>query len=63
MAQGYFCTMFIRKKKNKSGSTSVQIILKANGKSKIIKSIGYSFTEEGVTLLLHQAKHELNKIQ
>jgi transposase len=55
--------MFIRKKKNKSGSTSVQIISKRNGTYKVVKSIGNSDTEEGITLLEHQAKHELTKIQ
>jgi hypothetical protein len=55
--------MFIRKKKNKSGSTSVQIISKRNGRYKVVKSIGNSDTEEGITLLEHQAKHELTKIQ
>jgi hypothetical protein len=55
--------MFIRKKQNKSGSTSVQIISKSNGSYKVVKSMGSSDTEEGVTLLLYQAKHELYKIQ
>lgn len=58
-----FLRMFIRKKENKSGSVSVQIIDKSSGKYKVVKTIGSSQTEEGVTLLLHQAKHELNKIQ
>lgn len=55
--------MFIRKKRNKSGSTSVQIISKSNGSYKVVKTVGCSNTEEGIILLLHQAKHELRKIQ
>jgi transposase len=55
--------MFIRKKQNKSGSTSVQIISKSNGSYKVVKSMGSSDTEEGLTLLLHQAKHELSTIK
>lgn len=34
--------MFVRKKANKSGVISVQVITKANGKSKLIKTIGSS---------------------
>lgn len=34
--------MFIRKKKNKSGSVSVQIIDKSSGKYKVVKTIGSS---------------------
>jgi len=34
--------MFIRKLKNRSGSISVQIISKASGKYKVIKTIGSS---------------------
>ena len=55
--------MFIRKKENKSGSLSIQIIDKSSGKYKVVKTIGSSQTEEGVTLLLHQAKQELYRIQ
>lgn len=55
--------MFIRKKPNLSGSTSVQIIDKSRGKYKVVKTIGSSKTEEGLLLLLHQAKHELDNLQ
>lgn len=54
--------MFIRKKPNKSGSASIQIISKARGKYRVVKTIGSSSTEKGIMLLLHQAKHELEKI-
>ena len=54
--------MFIRKLKNRSGSISVQIISKKSQKYKVVKTIGSSKTEEGIALLLHQARHELNKI-
>ncbi len=53
--------MFIREKPNKSGSKSVQIIDKSNGKYKVVKTIGSSKTQEGLHLLHHQAQHELNK--
>lgn len=55
--------MFIRQKKNKSGSISVQIISKNFGKYKVERTIGNSHTDEGITLLLHQAKNELYRIQ
>jgi hypothetical protein len=54
--------MFIRQKKNKSGSISVQIISKHNGKYAVEKSVGSSSTAQGVEVLLHQARHELSKI-
>ena len=53
--------MFIRKLKNRSGSISVQIISKESQKYKVVKTIGSSKTEEGINLLLYQAKHELDK--
>ena len=34
--------MFVRKKRNKSGSVSVQIIKKENGKNRVVESIGCS---------------------
>jgi len=55
--------MFIRKKRNKSGSISIQIISKSREKYKVEKTIGSSSTQEGITLLLHQVKNELQKIQ
>ena len=54
--------MFIRKLKNRSGSISVQIISKESQKYKVVKTLGSSKTEEGINLLLYQAKHELNKM-
>ena len=55
--------MFIRKKQNKSGSTSVHIVSKANGKYKVLKSIGSTSTQAGISILLHQAKYELSILQ
>ena len=50
--------MFIRKKKNKSGSVSIQIIDKSSGKFKIIKIIGCAKNEQQQGDLILQA-HEL----
>ena len=55
--------MFIRKKKNKSGSISVQIISKHTGSYKLYQSIGSSSTDEGIEILMQQAIHQLNKLQ
>lgn len=55
--------MFIRQKKNRSGSISVQIISKHNGKYVMEKTIGSSSTSQGVEILIHQARHELSKMQ
>jgi len=55
--------MFIRKLKNRSGSISVQIISKSRGKYQVVRTIGSSCSKEGVELLIHQAHHELNKLQ
>jgi len=55
--------MFIRRKKNKSGSISVQILSKSNGKNKLVKSIGSSFDENEIVILVENAKHEIKKIE
>jgi hypothetical protein len=48
--------MFLRKKKNKSGSTSVQIISKERGKYKVVKTIGSSNNEQEIQKLTFLAK-------
>ena len=55
--------MFIRKKKNKSGSVSVQIISKHDGVYKVNQTIGSASTDEGIEILMQQASHQLNKLQ
>lgn len=47
--------MFIRKKKNKSGNTSIQIIYKSSGKFKIIKVVGCARNEQQLRDLIQQA--------
>ncbi len=48
--------MFIRKKRNKSGTISIQIISKIKGKSKLIKTIGSSSDINTIERLLIEAK-------
>ena len=52
--------MFVRKKLNKSGSISVQVISKIRGKSKLIKTVGSSKDEKIVNELVCKAKEFIN---
>ena len=54
--------MFLRKKKNKSGSISVQIISKSGGKYKVVKTIGCSGTEQEVQKLYYFGKQEIERL-
>jgi len=55
--------MFVRQKKNKSGSVSVQIISKSSGKYKVVKTIGSSFDPQKVNSLVDQARFEISRQQ
>lgn len=54
--------MFLRKKKNASGSTSVQIISKSKGRYKVIKTIGSSANEQELIRLLYIGKQEIERL-
>ena len=54
--------MFLRKKKNKSGSISVQIISKSGGKYKVVKTIGSAKTEQEIQKLWYLGKQELERL-
>jgi len=54
--------MFIRKKKNKSGSVSIQIIQKINRSNKVIKTIGSSKDVDEVEKLYLKALYELPRL-
>jgi transposase len=54
--------MFVRKKKNKSGSISIQIIQKINRSNKVIKTIGCSSDANEIEKLYHKALYELPKL-
>lgn len=58
----YFCFMFIRQKKNKSGVISVQIIDKSSGNYKLHKTIGSSDNPSEVERLLLKAKDFLRNL-
>jgi len=55
--------MFVRKKKNPSGSISVQIIKKVNGKSKVIKTLGCSKDEEEINRLVELGKKQIKELE
>ncbi|HPS72642.1 MAG TPA: IS1634 family transposase [Bacteroidales bacterium] len=54
--------MFVRKKKNKSGSQSLQIISKTGGKYKVIKTIGCATTKREEEFLLLISNAELERL-
>jgi len=52
--------MFLRKKKNRSGSTSIQVIQKVNGKYKVHKTIGCATTQQEIEKLEKLGKQEID---
>ena len=55
--------MFVRKKKNKSGSVSVQIISKNSGKYKVIETIGCSKNDYVIEQLIKDAHERLLELE
>ena len=54
--------MFLRKLKNRSGSTSIQIISKAYGKYKVVKTIGSGQSEQEIQKLWYLGKQEIERL-
>lgn len=54
--------MFVRKKPNKSGVVSIQIIDKSSGSYEVLKTIGSSAEPAEVERLYRQAKQEINRL-
>lgn len=52
--------MFVRKKANKSGVISVQVIDKSSGKYKVIQTIGSSSDSQEISNLLLKGKEYIN---
>src|SRR5690554_1814713 len=48
--------MFVRKKKNRSGTTSVVVVDKSGGRYRELKTIGVSSDEKEITVLYHEGK-------
>jgi transposase len=55
--------MFIRQLKNRSGSTSIQVISKFHGKYKVHKSLGSATTQQKIDELILQAKQEIKNAE
>jgi transposase len=54
--------MFVRKKLNPSGSLSIQVIQKVNGRNKILKTLGSATTQQEIEKLLNLAKQEIDRL-
>ena len=54
--------MFIRRLKNRSGSTSVQVIQKINGRYKVLKTIGCATLLHDIEKLESHAKQEIERL-
>lgn len=58
----YLCSMFVRKKPNKSGSVSVQVVAKTrNRRQKVIKSIGSSKDPKEIERLMAEGRDYINR--
>jgi len=55
--------VFIRRKVNRSGSTSIHIFKKEGQRQIHVKSIGNSSDSEGIKILERQARSELARLQ
>ncbi len=51
--------MFVRKKRNSSGSTSVQILAKSGGLNKVVEIIGCSRVASEIDMLVTKAEHRI----
>lgn len=56
MSLGYFCIMFVRRKPNKCGSVSVQVIDKRDGRYRVVKSFGIGRSEIEIVRLEESAR-------
>ena len=63
MSRYRYYRVFIRKKKNKSGKISIQIIDKSGGKYKVVKTLGCSSEKHKLTQLIKEAQIEIERIR
>lgn len=54
--------MFIRRLKNRSVSTSIQVIQKINGKYKVYKTIGCATTQQNIQKLENLGEQEIERV-
>ena len=55
--------MFIREVKNRSGSISIQLIIKIKGKYKVVKSFGSATMQQDIDYLKSLAREHKEKLQ
>ncbi|MBW7848826.1 MAG: IS1634 family transposase [Bacteroidales bacterium] len=55
--------MFIRENKNRSGSVSIQIVSKAKGRYRVVKSLGSATTRQEIEKLKQAARQEIKQIE
>jgi hypothetical protein len=55
--------MFVRKKKNSSGSISVQILRKKKGRNLLVETVGCSNDEHEIEKLEYKAKNRIEELQ
>lgn len=58
---GLFLRMFVRRKKNRSGVISIQIIDKSTGNSKVVKTIGNSSDPSIIEILVKEGEEWISK--
>ena len=56
-----FLTMFIRKKRHRSGNIGVIVVEKIGGKMKELETIGVAYSEDEVETLVNEAKEWISK--
>lgn len=54
--------MFVRRKHNRSGSLSIQVIQKVRGRYKVVKTVGCATTQREIEALSNLAKQEIEKL-
>jgi transposase len=54
--------MYVRKLKNRSGSQSIQVIQKQNGRYIVIKTLGSATTQQEIEKLVNLAKQEMERL-
>jgi transposase len=54
--------MYIRKKRNASGSFTIQVIQKVNGRNKILKTIGSAIIQQEIENFVNLAKQEIDRL-
>ena len=62
LKKDYFCCMFIRKKKNRSGSTSIVVVSKSSGRVNYIKTIGISSDQQEIERLFRQGQEYIHNL-